>query len=859
MLTGFKKVITALLISIFVIFLRTLDLSLLNELDRLFYQVKFKLRGEGQIDSSIIFLYVDDAEIHSLGGYPLKRTYWALLVKILTELDVKVIGLDLIIAEKNPDYPERDAILVSTIKESKRVCLAGSFSEIEGKFNGKGLIKPFDELLGSAKGFGHLNYISNGFPSKIPLFISSEDEPIPSFSLELARLYYGIEKSSIKVFNDKVLLGNIEIPLNDGCMLINYCGGTKSLQMYSVAEFISSYDAFKFGGEAKIDFKKFKDKIVLIGIYSENLGQVVQTPFDDKFPATGVHAMALDTILRRKFLTELSPPFEFVLIFLSTALVIYTFFSEKISPLKKIVLSLLTILIFLTITIILFTLGLSISIYPILSLAGAFSTGLIYILEVQRRKTVELELERGRIEELIREKELLISELKNKIENLEGEDEKSKAMSNLENVYSQVRELTSRFEDLSAFEIAREEKVENFEGIIYIDGGKMSEVISTIKKIAQSDVPVLITGENGVGKELVAMAIHRTSDRRDKKFIAVNCSAIPETLLESELFGYEKGAFTGAFQRKKGIFETADGGTIFLDEIAETSEQFQTKILRIVQSGEFNRVGGREILKVNVRIIAATNKDLERAVKEGKFREDLYYRLNVIRIHIPPLRERKEDIPALVEHFLKKFKAEDMRVSTAVMEAFLNYDWPGNVRQLESTIRRGIIFAKSEGRNLIQLKDIPDEIINFVRGKMDIEGQILNLLREKKFSHSSISETANELGLNRGTVAEYLRGICFRYLYESNFDIDKASREIAGNDKESIERVKKKILEHLENFFEILSASGQNLEIKALIKSKYKNLPSRYHLYLEQTARRYLSGEMLGNLKPSVSKGKPSI
>jgi CHASE2 domain-containing sensor protein len=235
--------------------LRTLDLSLLNELDRLFYQLKFKLRGEGQIDSSIIFLYVDDAEIHSLGGYPLKRTYWALLVKILTELDVKVIGLDLIIAEKNPDYPERDAILVSTIKESKRVCLAGSFSEIEGKFNGKGLIKPFDELLGSAKGFGHLNYISNGFPSKIPLFISSEDEPIPSFSLELARLYYGIEKSSIKVFNDKVLLGNIEIPLNDGCMLINYCGGTKSLQMYSVAEFISSYDAFKFGGEAKIDLE----------------------------------------------------------------------------------------------------------------------------------------------------------------------------------------------------------------------------------------------------------------------------------------------------------------------------------------------------------------------------------------------------------------------------------------------------------------------------------------------------------------------------------------------------------------------------------------------------------------------------
>ncbi len=857
--TIFKKIIIALSVSIFVIFLRLSDLSLINELDRLFYQLKFKFRGEGQTDTSIIFLYVDDAEIRSLGGYPLKRTYWALLIKILTELEVKAIGLDLIIAEKNPDYPERDAILISTVKESERVCLAGSFTEIKEKFNGKGLIKPFDELLESAKGFGHLNYISNGFPSKIPLFILSENKPIPSFSLELARLYYGIEKDSIKILNGKVILGSTEIPLSDGCMLINYCGGAKSLQMYSVAEFISSYDVFKSGKEAKIELKKFKDKIVLIGIYSENLGRIVQTPFDDKFPATGVHAMALDTILRKRFLTELPLPFEIVLIFLSSVLVIYIFFSEKISPLSKIVLSLMSISFFFIIIVILFAFGLSISIYPLISFVGAFLTGLIYILEVQGRKTRELELEKEKIEALIREKEMLISELKNKIEDLEGEDEKSKAMSNLETVYSEVRELTSRFEDLSAFEITKEEKIENFEGIIYIDGGKMSEVISTVKKIARSDVPVLITGENGVGKELVAMAIHKISDRRDKKFIAVNCSAIPETLLESELFGYEKGAFTGAFQRKKGIFEIADGGTIFLDEIAETSEQFQTKILRIVQSGEFNRVGGTETLKVNVRVIAATNKDIEKAVKEGKFREDLYYRLNVIRLHIPPLRERKKDIPALVEHFLKKFKAEDMKVSTAVMEAFLNYDWPGNVRQLESAIRRGIIFAKSDGRNLIQLKDIPNEIINFAREKMDIEGQILNLLREKKFSHSSISETANELGLNRGTVAEYLRGVCFKYLYESNFDVEKASREIAGNDKEAIDRVRRKLLEHLENFFEVLSSSGQNLDIKALIRSKYKNLPSRYHLYLEETARRYISGETLGNLKSSISKGKPSI
>lgn len=260
----------------------------------------------------------------------------------------------------------------------------------------------------------------------------------------------------------------------------------------------------------------------------------------------------------------------------------------------------------------------------------------------------------------------------------------------------------------------------------------------------------MITGENGVGKELVAMAIHKLSERRNKKFIPINCSAIPETLLESELFGYEKGAFTGATQRKKGIFEVADGGTIFLDEIADTSESFQTKILRILQSGEFNRIGGTEILKVDVRVIAATNRDIDKAVNEGKFREDLYYRLNVVRIHIPPLRERKEDISALVQHFLEKFNASNMKVSQAVMTAFLNYEWPGNIRQLESAIKRAIIFAKSDGRNLIQLKDLPDEITTSIRGKIDIEEQILNLLREKNFSHSSISETADELWITSG-------------------------------------------------------------------------------------------------------------
>ncbi|RMG02185.1 MAG: sigma-54-dependent Fis family transcriptional regulator [Nitrospirae bacterium] len=235
----------------------------------------------------------------------------------------------------------------------------------------------------------------------------------------------------------------------------------------------------------------------------------------------------------------------------------------------------------------------------------------------------------------------------------------------------------------------------------------MQKILHTIPKIAQSSSNVLITGESGSGKELFARAIHNLSPRADKKFVAINCATFPEGLLESELFGYMKGAFTGATQNKEGLFEIAHEGSIFLDEIGEMPFGLQAKLLRVLETGSFRRLGGTRDVNVDVRIIAATNKDLEASIKDGTFREDLFYRLNVIPVHIPPLRERLEDIPLLVEHFLKKFGAERKQVSPDAMKRLMSYEWKGNVRELENIIERVVLLSEKE---IILPEDLPPEI-----------------------------------------------------------------------------------------------------------------------------------------------------
>src|SRR5712675_1821038 len=254
-----------------------------------------------------------------------------------------------------------------------------------------------------------------------------------------------------------------------------------------------------------------------------------------------------------------------------------------------------------------------------------------------------------------------------------------------------------------------------FEGVVG-KGRAMARVFQLLETVAPTNSTILITGETGTGKEVVARAIHHNSPRRLFRFVALNCTAIPETLLEAELFGHVRGAFTGAVGNRQGRLEQAHKGTLFLDEVGTMSTALQTKLLRVLQEREFERVGDSHTIKVDVRFIAATNSDLARMVAQGTFREDLYYRLNVIPVQIPPLRERKDDIPALVQHFLEKFRPETpggpsrppMTVSQQAMRHLMAYPWPGNVRQLENAVERAVAF--SAGRTQLDVGDLPPEV-----------------------------------------------------------------------------------------------------------------------------------------------------
>ena len=289
------------------------------------------------------------------------------------------------------------------------------------------------------------------------------------------------------------------------------------------------------------------------------------------------------------------------------------------------------------------------------------------------------------------------------------------------------------------------------------------EVRRLIRRVAPTEATVLITGESDTGKEVVAVAIHRQSPRADGPFIAVNCAALPEQLLESELFGHEKGAFTGATTRKPGRFEMAARGTIFLDEIAEMSPTMQAKLLRVLQDKTFERVGGTQTIQVDTRIIAATNRDLAACVREGRFRQDLYYRLNVFSIHLPPLRDRREDIPLLSEHFLKKFAPlyHPCTISPEALDLLCRYDWPGNIRELQNVIERALILCheaeikpahlpkelhRPAARPPCPVVNLPDEGISLE----EVEIQLILQALEK--SRGNQSRAAQLLGISRATL-----------------------------------------------------------------------------------------------------------
>ena len=336
--------------------------------------------------------------------------------------------------------------------------------------------------------------------------------------------------------------------------------------------------------------------------------------------------------------------------------------------------------------------------------------------------------------------------------------ERKHAEEALRKALNEIEQLKNRLQAENIY-LQEEIKIQhNFEEIIGA-GAALKKSLRKVEQVASTDSTVLILGETGTGKELLARAVHNLSDRRDRPLVKVNCAALPANLIESELFGHEKGAFTGAVARKIGRFELADGGTIFLDEIGDLSLELQSKLLRVLQEGEFERVGNPQTTKVDVRIISATNRDLEKAIEDGSFREDLYYRLNVFPIQSPPLRERKEDIPILARHFIKKFAIRTGKkietVPQKVMDALQGYHWPGNVRELENIIERAVIISTGKQLRIEDWlsKTVISSKVSRITTLAELEREhILEVLELTRWRVSGESGAAKVLGLKSTTL-----------------------------------------------------------------------------------------------------------
>jgi len=842
--------------------------------------LRFAIRGEKAMDSSVVVLYLDNDDIEALGGWPLRRSYYALLLEALHTVGARAVGMDIYFMDRNPEFAEHDRLLTDFTSKCGNAVYACYFRDLKQEppsvplqpsplvqnflyaakdprrfTTGAEINVPFDSLLLTAAGLGQTNLPEERILRHVPVFVNYREALFPSLGFEVLRVYYGARRNGVNISDNAATitdsLRNVRnVPIeSDGTVALNYRGSTQSLNYYRFVEFLQSYDSWKSGGTPTMAIDRLRGKIVLVGMIAEGRSPFIATPFDPKYPSIGVHATFLDNALNNRFLTEPSPVVTAVLAFALG----YAIFVFAIRRREKSAVS-LAVALFAGYT------GAGILgfvafgwvvpfVIPTLSLVGGTVMGTAYKHRVMVERVLTLEEEKRRIQAALAEREeslkLLEQELVAHKETREGE-QPPELLDRLKQYHHEIAELSTQATDLEEYrpsDVASDTVQLESEGITYTRSSPMAEVVEFMRKIAPGDSNVLILGDSGTGKEVVARALHHLSPRSGRPFIAVNCGALSETLLESELFGHEKGAFTGAVKEKQGRFELADQSTIFLDEIAETSEAFQVKLLRVLQEGEFERVGGMETKKVNVRVIAATNRDLRAEIAAKQFREDLYYRLNVFTIQLPALRDRRSDIPALVAHFLRDEDAS-MGISANVMEAFLNYSWRGNIRELESVIKRAVILAKAEKRRLIRLKDLTEEIAEAGRGKLNIEEQILTSLREKEFSRRAISETAAELGgLNRGTVAEYFRGILFKTFAEQAWDIEKAVRVIAGVDEaRPNQRVTRKAVEYLSNAVEPVNRDIPFEALRPALKGKYKNLPQRYHVYLDEILKSYYEG-----------------
>ena len=920
---NFSFIILAVLPVVIVILLSFLLSSLFRDWEAKTLDYRFQLRGNIKTHPKIVLIDCDDPSMSKLGRWPWKRDVHAQMIKKLKSYGAKVIAYDILFsypATENEDNDLSQSTLlagnliypagmelstdksadINLVPQSASKSFINNMTAESDFFYITNALFPFQKLVNNSLGSGHIasHRDNDGSIRKVPLLVKNNDRLFPAFAFSAILHFLKVSKENVvvrpgteillknAVFSNENVEKSYHIPINDrGEMLINYAGRwTETFQHIS---FIDLYE----NKYPENDLKELIGNSLVIVSNSATGFDIKPVPVEKDYPGGGIHANIANTILTKSFITYPSSFTNVLMLFIISigcALVIYN------KQWQNQLLSFFLIWTgYLLLSFYLFnSAGVAMEILrPTFTL---FMSSLIFALWFGRKEQIKAET-------LTKEKETLETELTTINQNLDKKEDQINAL-NLElnqltekvketetRQDTKIEELTLKLEnELKAKNLLKEKKKELerkykdlithvpmkkdtlpveleplikecLEHGIITRNPAMLELFQQLKKASETTISILLLGASGTGKELFARAVHALSPRSDKPFVIADLTTIPETLVESELFGHVKGAFTGAESDKKGKFQVADGGTIFLDEIGEMKSELQSKLLRILQEGEFNQVGDNRQIKVNVRIIAATNCDLKNEIKEKRFREDLFYRINGISLNLPRLDERKEDIPLLAHHFVQKYSLEFNKEITGTSELATKQleeeQWQGNIRELENIIQRAVALSNTE---IIQEKDLglPVSDINNVRGqktedrRQKTEGSLnrgdrlsyeeaedesfLNILRENSFS---IDKVKRILKIERGSVSGRFKGICFKVLQECDGNIQKAVQKIAANNG-LVKEVESKIYEYRNNLLEkIKSYQNTDQAVEEILK-KEKNTKKKYLKYIENFVRK---------------------
>ncbi len=851
---------------------------------------RFRLRGSIPVDPRIVMIDIDDQSIGKIGRWPWDRTYHAQMIDILSESGVAVTGYDILFNSKTggPD----DNALITAIAKAGNIILPIGFDLEKGRdlLNAKRAVGPFDALAKAAAGMGHIssNQDRDGIIRRMPLLVNT-GEPLaggnragghlfPSFSLGILAGYFQVPSNQITIEPGKeiALLGpsnlDMRIPIDDaGMMPINYAG--RWVTTFTHFSFANILDAWDNGEKASLA-NLLRGKIAIVSNTATGY-DLKPIPLEPAHPGGGIHANAINTILTRQYLQNsiiTTWVMAFVLSLLEALALLRT------QPWMGVGAGVLLAATSLFFAIGAFHWGIVLStLPPFLAIAMTSAIGLLY----QHGRAAD------QVKSLLVEKERLSKSLAEKVHALEALEKKSEQDTNptrekekqlrgekqqLEKQWAACLPIKLR-DDLSEKDLEGLMRACNDDHKIVTRSPVMLKIFDAVKRIAQANSTVVIYGESGTGKEKLAMAIRNLSQRQGKPFISFNCGALAPGLLEDELFGHEPGAFPNAIKTKIGRFEQANNGTMFLDEIGDIELQSQVKLLRVIQEGEFERLGGVKKITVDVRLIAATYRNLSEMVQSGTFREDLYYRLNVIPITLPPLRDRKEDIEPLCHFFVENFSKENnkkvKRISPKAMERMQSYAWPGNIRELENAIARAVALAgdeeeltdadfsfipvSSSGNTITPAKQTSSPpVLNTptVGFLSDTENEFLETLMKNKLD---MKKTAKDKGLNNyNAITGRLKGICFKTLayivndqnrYINDSDMAAAVSHLcgAGANGDIKEGMKEKINEYHNNHLQKVEKYPEmDLAVRALIHEEWNtNTPVEYKKDYEALIRQY--------------------